>query len=185
MISRYVASELEGRADVLLWKAKYAIRRGRAKDASYCTKDGKHSAFGLKGWFELAGKKADLVVVLGSGTNDRDLPLMFEQPWVGPHTIMFHVPISHNTTILNNEVANFDLVIPDSSFVKPLHLEHITEFQASCRSQVRGNTLVWVARYLDWKVRAAPGPHPMSSHASDHRVWAAMHESPPSSLCPA
>lgn len=156
LLPMYIASQLQGQAEVVLFDAKHWHKdRTRLNRCKSCVdKEGiTGDSFDCRKYFADSGRQvAELVIVLGTGDTDAHLHEMFNQPWVGPQTAFMHIPISHDERILRNKVARFDLVVPDEAFVKPVHLEHIVEFRETCRSQERSNTLVWVARYMEWKV---------------------------------
>ena len=98
----------------------------------------------------------NMVVVIGSGKDKAYSSLLkiFQQPWINSSNIRFvHIPITRDENILRNRVAPFDKVLPDESWVKPVHMDDIPSWKKECQGVARDNTLAYVARYHDFKVR--------------------------------
>jgi len=161
-LPRFIAQRLAGRADLLLWDAKHAIR-STLKNESFDNDSGICDTVGLDSkrpytvnamqWFQgRRNKHAELVIVVGSLRPPwRELLSTLDQPWVSSSTKFVHLPISREDDVLQNKIANFDLVLPDEVWVKPVHMEDIQDFRATCRTVERDNKLVYIARYHNWK----------------------------------
>ena len=161
-----IPAGLQATNRVIVWNAKQSIGGGVREDCQVCTAEGiigeRRSAkpFSCSDYFTKeaqAGRSTpDMVVVIGSGRDKAYSSLLkiFEQPWINTSSTRFiHIPITRDENILKNRVAPFDKVLPDESWVKPIHMDDIPGWKKECEGVVRDNTLAYIARYHDFKVR--------------------------------
>ena len=182
-LPRFIARRLRPRAEVLVWNGRGSARSDMADtDCEACIGNdtdlhGPRETFGCSEWFHRRHshqqKHADLVVVIGTGAEKcsecksaikvagsfGELKLVKTQPWVGPQTVILHIPISRDDRVLENRVAGFNAIVQDGSWIKPVNIETSGNWRAACYSKQKRDTLVYVARYHEWKVRDACQHH--------------------------
>ena len=175
MLPRYLATVLRPEASVIVWNGRKAAREKAFKnDCELCRGDvpidqTKH-AFSCHEWFQesLGGTAhADLVIVVGTGMKARcsgcrkqldkigpygELKLGLLQPWVGRKTKTIHLPISRASSVLDNQVALFNKVLPDETWVKPVHFSQVSTLRQGCQGHNKTNSLVYVAPLNEMKV---------------------------------
>eukprot|EP00873_Tetraselmis_striata_P034195 jgi/Tetstr1/454459/TSEL_041359.t1 len=112
-------------------------------------------------------RRVDLVVVLGSGklmtrssctdpgaswcpAMHLDLRLTMSRPFARRALRTVHFPIRNMDRLMNNRAFDFDVIIDDGSFAKPIN-DCAVEALQRCMNEPKENTLVYVARLVDHK----------------------------------
>eukprot|EP00873_Tetraselmis_striata_P023773 jgi/Tetstr1/444037/TSEL_031976.t1 len=112
-------------------------------------------------------ERVDLLVVLGSGklltqsackdpaaawcpAMHLDLRLTMGQPFARKALRTVHFPIRNMDRLMNNKAFDFDVIIDDSSFAKPMNDCALMALE-KCVRKPRENALVYVARLVDHK----------------------------------
>jgi len=115
-------------------------------------------------------KKADLLVVIGTGRinkcrGDKTLPgcgaddpskyvsldRLFHSRYTSNTSLTVHVPVRKLAALWGNKVFQFDHVIPDNEFLKPIAMEAYDDMMGYCSHVKKSKRLLYVGRYVDKK----------------------------------
>lgn len=176
-LPRFVRDELQRFSDdvrVLVWESGRAFA-GVHEDCQFCEGEGicekvYTDAFNCKEYFDRRGLQGpELAIVVGTRPLNR-IPDVPKQPWVGPQTKFIHLPVSRDEEFLNSRLSEFHLVLPDESWVKPVHVSNIDEFRDKCKRVEKRNVLVYIGRYSshDFKVAHTQNPEIYNEKRTNH-----------------
>ena len=112
-------------------------------------------------------RKADLLVVIGTGrvskchgdkeppacatedpTHYTSLDRIFHSRYTSNSSLTVHVPVRKLAALWHNKVFNFDHVIPDNEFLKPIATEAYEDMMSYCSRVKKTNRLLYVGRYV-------------------------------------
>mmetsp|Transcript_27093 Transcript_27093/g.68167 ORF Transcript_27093/g.68167 Transcript_27093/m.68167 type:complete len:574 (+) Transcript_27093:238-1959(+) len=79
-----------------------------------------------------------------------DLSAIMQRRWAGRANRTVHFPIRNMDRLMNNRAFDFDVIIDDGSFAKPIN-DCAVEALQRCMNEPKENTLVYVARLVDHK----------------------------------
>lgn len=148
----------------------------RHPDSHDCASCGSHGTRGRADCQKyLSGdhKKADLLVVIGTGlsascsSHDKkqgrskcqgdshrhytSLDHVFHSRYASKDTLAVHIPVRKISALNSNKVFNFQHVIHDNEFLKPLAQKSIDEMRNFCKHTPKEKTLMYVGRYTEGK----------------------------------
>mmetsp|Transcript_7510 Transcript_7510/g.21273 ORF Transcript_7510/g.21273 Transcript_7510/m.21273 type:complete len:499 (+) Transcript_7510:198-1694(+) len=190
-LPRFIAGALLGPdSHVLIWDAHRGARvdDDLPDDCRLCRAlsagPAAEELFSCRAWFRDRNvTSAELVVVLGSGEREcprcraaakvvpqgqqfPEVAFCFRQPWVGRDTKLVHLPVSRSDHVQSNGIAPFHVVVKDSDWVKPTHIEDLARYRQTCQQSIpdshrigessnRTLRLVYNARFHGWKGQRA------------------------------